>query len=151
MDGDNDGIPDAWELLHFGAAGTTADADDDGDGMSSFGEYAFGLNPHSGDLTALPQPALSGGLMTITVTKRPYIAYTVVASESLAAGSFSVTGLTTVTDDAQPSLSVKPRPGAAGSCKSAPCEPPEGKGHRKPNAPQAGSGNQLACSVLEMP
>lgn len=112
VDGDNDGIPDAWELLHFGAAGTTADADDDGDGMSSFGEYAFGLNPHSGDLTALPQPALSGGLMTITVTKRPYIAYTVVASESLAAGSFSVTGLTTVTDDAT-TLTV--RETAAGS------------------------------------
>ena len=101
VDGDNDGLPDAWEITHFGSVGAVLGTDDtDGDGLNNFGEYAFGLNPNSGDLSGLPQPTRTGGLLTLTVTKQPFVAYTVVASGSLAAGSFSTAGLTTVTDTA---------------------------------------------------
>jgi hypothetical protein len=100
-DADTDGLPDAWEITHFGATGTTTGAADaDGDGLNNFGEYSFGLNPNTGDLSGLPQPTLTGGLLTLTVTKQPHVAYTVVASTDLSAGSFSTAGLTVVTDDA---------------------------------------------------
>lgn len=100
-DADTDGLPDAWEVANFGSAGATdGAADADGDGLNNFGEYAFGLNPNSGDLTGLPQATLSGGLMTLTVTKQPYVAYTVEATGDLSAGSWSTAGLTVVTDNA---------------------------------------------------
>jgi hypothetical protein len=100
-DADTDGLPDAWEITHFGNAGVTSGtADADGDGMNNFGEYAFGMNPKSGDLSALPQPTVIDGKLMLSVTKRPHVTYTVVASTDLSAGSFSTAGVTVVTDDA---------------------------------------------------
>ena len=101
VDADTDGLPDAWEVANFGSAGATdGAADADGDGLNNFGEYAFGLNPNSGDLTGLPQAALSGGLMSLTVTKQPFVAYTVEASDDLSTGSWSTAGLSVITDTA---------------------------------------------------
>jgi hypothetical protein len=101
IDADTDGLPDAWEITHFGSAGaTTGTADADGDGLNNFGEYAFGLNPNSGNLSGLPQPSKVGGLLTMTVTKQPFVNYTVVGSTDLSSGSFTTAGLTIVTDTA---------------------------------------------------
>ncbi len=101
LDGDTDGLPDAWEIVNFGSAGAASGTvDSDNDGLNNFGEYAFGLNPNSSDLSALPQATRTGGLMTLTVTKQPHAAYTIVASTDLSAGSFSTAGLTIVTDNA---------------------------------------------------
>ncbi|MDP0500678.1 MAG: hypothetical protein Q7P63_11325 [Verrucomicrobiota bacterium JB022] len=44
-DADNDGLPDAWELNHFGDLSATPDADDDHDGHSNDFEYLLGLDP----------------------------------------------------------------------------------------------------------
>ena len=45
-DTDGDGMPDDWELQHFGSAtGADPDADDDGDGLSNLHEYRAGTNP----------------------------------------------------------------------------------------------------------
>ncbi len=111
-DADNDGLPDAWEVTHFGSAGAASGTGDaDNDGLNNFGEYAFGLNPNSGDLSALPQPTQTGGLLTLTVQKQPFVAYTVVASSDLSAGSFSTTGLTTVTDNATTLVVQETSPG----------------------------------------
>lgn len=39
------GLPLAWQLLHFGQTGVSADADADGDGVSNLLEYLAGTNP----------------------------------------------------------------------------------------------------------
>ena len=45
-DTDGDGIPDAWELAHFGSVtGATADADSDGDGLLNWEEYVADMVP----------------------------------------------------------------------------------------------------------
>jgi len=45
-DRDGDGIPDAWELVHFGATITSSGgSDQDGDGLSDASEFAAGTDP----------------------------------------------------------------------------------------------------------
>jgi hypothetical protein len=47
-DPDNDGMPDAWEIRHFGTPETPAggaSADSDGDGVPNLGEYVAGTSP----------------------------------------------------------------------------------------------------------
>lgn len=45
-DSDGDGLPDAWELLHFGSiTGGDPALDDDGDGLTNLQEYLAGTNP----------------------------------------------------------------------------------------------------------
>lgn len=50
VDSDGDGIPDWWEMLHFGDL-TTADAtsDNDGDGVSDLSEYLADSDPNDPD------------------------------------------------------------------------------------------------------
>ncbi len=43
---DGDGMPDAWELMHYGdPTGAVASADSDGDGQDNLSEYISGHNP----------------------------------------------------------------------------------------------------------
>jgi hypothetical protein len=45
-DSDADGLPDAWEILHFGNLSTaTGIGDNDGDGITNAAEYRAGTNP----------------------------------------------------------------------------------------------------------
>jgi hypothetical protein len=46
QDLDGNGIPEAWEQLHFGRTGIDPSADPDGDGLSNLDEYKAGTNPN---------------------------------------------------------------------------------------------------------
>jgi hypothetical protein len=47
-DSDNDGLPDDWEMKHFGNLSQSANGDADGDGVSNKDEYLLGRNPTKG-------------------------------------------------------------------------------------------------------
>lgn len=49
LDSDNDGLPDVWEQLYFGAGGADPNADPDGDGASNLREFLEGTNPTLAD------------------------------------------------------------------------------------------------------
>jgi Fibronectin type III domain len=60
-DGDNNGLPDAWELQYFGAIGVDPNADSDGDGVTNLQEYLYNTDPtdfYDGMLETL---TISGG------------------------------------------------------------------------------------------
>ncbi len=44
-DSDGDGLPDAWELEHFGNLSQGPDMDFDGDGASNLAEFDAGTDP----------------------------------------------------------------------------------------------------------
>ena len=50
-DSDGDGLPDDWELLHFGNLAENPDGDLDGDGVTTEDEYFRGLDPNSPAVT----------------------------------------------------------------------------------------------------
>ncbi len=45
LDADGNGLPDWWELRHFGASGVDPEADPDGDGQTNFQEFWLGTVP----------------------------------------------------------------------------------------------------------
>jgi hypothetical protein len=85
-DADHDGIPDAWELDHFGNL-TTVDAtsDHDGDGLSDLQEYLAGADPQQAAsslrVTLAPSPASPS--LVFTWSSQPNCQYRILQAERL--------------------------------------------------------------------
>ena len=63
-DTDGDGLPDSWEMAHFGNLDQTATGDPDGDGFNNLAEFNAGTDPMdspSPGSDAPPEPKKSGG------------------------------------------------------------------------------------------
>ena len=60
------GIPDAWQLAHFGYIGIDPNADPDHDGMSNYAEFWAGTDPlDSNSVLAIKASILSNGLVQL--------------------------------------------------------------------------------------
>ena len=89
-DSDGDGMPDAWEnansLNRFSAA--DANADSDGDGQSNLREYLAATNPQSAASVFRSSVTKIAGGFRVQFTAMPGVAYSVMARDSLTAGSW---------------------------------------------------------------
>ncbi len=96
-DTDNDGLPDAWELAYFDFI-TDHDADDDPDhdGSNLLLEYGFDMNPKAFDTP--PAAVLEGAYLTLTLTKRPLVTYSIHSGGTFL--DFSAADTTTLIDNA---------------------------------------------------
>jgi hypothetical protein len=64
-DSDEDGLPDGWEMSHFGSLGADDEGDADGDGLTNLAEFQQGSDPtdyySQGSLTITPHLAKLSG------------------------------------------------------------------------------------------
>lgn len=100
LDLDDDGLPDSWEIAHFGGTtGQSARDDTDGDGAMELLELAFGTDPKSPASVPAPAVVIEDGYLTTTIAKQPCVRYLVQTSASVGAG-FSATNTTVLADTA---------------------------------------------------
>jgi WD40 repeat protein len=99
-DADGDGLLDAWEIAHFGTTvGHSALDDFDGDGHRELLELAFGGDPKVPDATPPAVLTTEDGYLTLTITKRPGVAYTVQSAGSPESAAFSAATTTIQLND----------------------------------------------------
>ena len=103
LDSDGNGLPDAWELLNFGATNIDPTADPDNDGMSNLDEYVAGTKPKDATsglrITAIAAPT-PGTVVSLTWNSESNRFYNVqeLVDLSLPAGWFD-SGLGTISPD----------------------------------------------------
>ncbi len=84
-DSDGDGLPDAWEQQYFGTLARNGTGDFDSDGFLDAAEYAAGTLPNNAGsaLRLFPNPAVSGGGVTVQWEAVPGKTYRLVYKNSL--------------------------------------------------------------------
>ncbi|HWQ92928.1 MAG TPA: lamin tail domain-containing protein, partial [Clostridia bacterium] len=114
-DADNDGMPDAWEMLHNFNRLSAADAalDADLDGMSNLNEYLTGTHPRdAASVLAIKTLKLEPGLVRIQFHAVQNRVYSLQALDALGSGSWTTlttlpaataTGVTEFTQPVSPS------------------------------------------------
>jgi uncharacterized protein YkwD len=60
-DSDSDGLPDSWEMTHFGNLTQTATGNPDGDGADNLAEFNAGTDPMDPNSVPAPKKKSSGG------------------------------------------------------------------------------------------
>ncbi|MGA1538965.1 MAG: hypothetical protein ACO39C_00910, partial [Chthoniobacterales bacterium] len=89
-DSDGDGLPDAWELEHFGNLDRDGSGDADSDSLNDRGEYVVGSDPND---SSSGFPALgvesTGDTFRVTFPTVAGRTYTVMASGDLTGGSWN--------------------------------------------------------------
>ena len=89
-DFDGDGLLDLWEYARFGTTAGHAPLDDfDADGRKELLELAFDTDPTRPDSSALFAPVRENGFLTITITRRAGVTYTVQTSATPGSVGFS--------------------------------------------------------------
>jgi len=72
LDSDSDGIPDAWEIVHFGSIDNDPSGDYDNDSISNIQEFINGTDPTISSSDAIPEEELENyGLMNLDFTPDP--------------------------------------------------------------------------------
>ena len=74
IDSDADGLPDSWEIAHFGNLNQTATGDPDGDGVNNLQEYLDGTDPTNAVSVLYRIALLNDGGKVVVVPNQP--AYT---------------------------------------------------------------------------
>ena len=98
-DSDSDGLPDEWELQHFGDFNQPADGDFDADGLANLLEYAFGSSPSDSSSINLPHPSIQDGqYLTVSYERLTGtdLTLTIQFSDDLKAWSSDPAGIQTV-------------------------------------------------------
>ncbi len=100
LDYDADGLLDLWEYAHYGGITAHTGSDDaDHDGRSELLEQAFNSDPLLPDPVAtMPAVVNEGGFLTLTLTKRAGLNYTVETASTPDDASFSMASTTMITN-----------------------------------------------------
>jgi hypothetical protein len=83
-DSDGNGLPDAWELEHFGRIGIDPHADEDGDGNSNLMEFLAGTNPVLSSSFFRPEGVFASGIFSLPIQTQADRNYRVYATNDLA-------------------------------------------------------------------
>jgi hypothetical protein len=76
IDSDGDGLPDSWELAHFGNLNQTTTGDFDGDGVSNLQEFLDGTDPANAASRSFQLTVLQDGSQGFVQAVPPGLRYT---------------------------------------------------------------------------
>ena len=94
LDSDGDGLPDAWELTHFGTLSFGPNDDTDGDGATNLQEYLAGTDPNDpASVLAITSYTTAPGGTATTLTWRSVMTRNYVIEQSLDLKSWFDSGL----------------------------------------------------------
>jgi hypothetical protein len=92
-DADGDGLPDAWETLHFGGLQEGAAGDRDGDALPNLSEFLAMTDPtNRNSHLAVSRIGASADGIHVQWTAAPYGLYRLASSPGAAGGGWSVVG-----------------------------------------------------------